>query len=133
MSRFWGLRIDVKKKWCQDDKQGLSYGLKSDRSLPQGRDLIQSEDDLVRIVEELNFCKVKNEFQKMLFEDMKKVQTLKKTLTPADKISSIYRLNKNNYQNLLRNAITTTYKKASKNIGIKINKEGIKFTKLAVM
>ena len=64
---------------------------------------------------------------------MKKVQTLKKTLTPADKTSSIYRLSKNNYQNLLRNAITTTYKRASKNIGTKINKEGIKFTKQAVM
>ena len=133
MSRFWGLRIDVKRKWHQDDKQGLSYGLKSDGSVPQERDLIQSKDDLVRIVEELNFCKVKNDFQKMLFEDMKKVQTLKKTLTSADKTSSIYRLNKNNYQNLLRNAITTTYKKPSENIGIKINKEGIKFTKQAVM
>ena len=64
MSRFWGLRIDVKRKWHQDDKQGLSYGLKSDGSVPQERDLIQSKDDLVRIVEELNFCKVKNEFQK---------------------------------------------------------------------
>ena len=39
----------------------------------------------------------------------------------------MYRLNKNDYQNLLRNAITTTYKKANKNIETKINKEDIKF------
>ena len=31
----------------------------------------------------------------------------------------------------LRNAITTTYKKANKNIGTKINKERIKFAKQA--
>ena len=43
----------------------------------------------------------------------------------------MYRLNKNDYQNILRNAITTTYKKANKNIGTKINKEGIKFAKQA--
>ena len=62
---------------------------------------------------------------------MIQMQTSKKTLTPADKTSNIYRLNKNNYQNLLRNVITTTYKKAIKNIGTKINKQGIKFTKQA--
>ena len=58
---------------------------------------------------------------------MKQVQTSHKTLTPADKTSNMYRLNKKDYQNLLRNAITTTYKKANKNIGTKTNKEGMKF------
>ena len=43
----------------------------------------------------------------------------------------MYRLYKNDYQNLLRNATTTSYKKENKNIGIKINKEGIKFAKQA--
>ena len=38
----------------------------------------------------------------MLREDMKKVQTSKKTLIPASKTSNMYRLNQNNYQNLLR-------------------------------
>ena len=39
------------------------------------------------------------------------------------------RVKKNDYQNLLRNAITTTYKKANKDTGTKINKEGIRFAK----
>ena len=64
----------------------------------------------------------------MLHED---IQTSKKTLTPADKASNLYRLNKNDYQNLLTNTITATYKKANKNTGTKINKEGIKFAKQA--
>ena len=42
---------------------------------------------------------------------MKKVQTSKKILTPADKTFSMYRLNKNDYQILLRNAFTKTYMK----------------------
>ena len=62
---------------------------------------------------------------------MKQVQTSKKPITPADKTSNMYRLNKNDYQNLLRNAITTIYKKANKNIGTKIDEEGIKFAKQA--
>ena len=67
----------------------------------------------------------------MLREDMKQVQTSKKALSPTDKTSNMYKLNENDYQNLLRNAITTTYKKANKSIGTKINKEGIKFAKQA--
>ena len=62
---------------------------------------------------------------------MKQVQTSKKKLTPADKTSNMYRLNKIDYQNLLRNAITTVYIEANKNIRTKNNKEGIKFAKKA--
>ena len=42
---------------------------------------------------------------------MKKMQTSKKKLTPADKTSNMYRHNTNDYQNLLRNAVTTVNKK----------------------
>ena len=123
--------INNNKEATEDYKEGFSYGLKSGRSPLQVKDLIQFEDDLDRIVKELKFRKVKNNFQTKLREDMKQVQTSKKTLTPADKTSNMYRLHKNDYQNLLRNAITTSYKKANKNIGTKINKEGIKFAKQA--
>ena len=60
---------------------------------------------------------------------MKNVQTSNKTLIPAYVTSNMYRLNKTEYQNLLRIVMTTTYKKTNKNIGNKINKEGIKFVK----
>ena len=89
------------KKAPEDYKAGFSYGLKSGKR-KQVKDLIQFEDDLVRIVKELKFRKVKNNFQTKLREDMKQVQTSKKTLTPADKTSNMYRLHKNDYQNLLK-------------------------------
>ena len=119
----------------EDDKQGFSYGLKCSGSCPQVKDLIQFEDDLVGIVKELKFHKVKNEFQfqKMLCKDMNKVQTSKKILTPADNACNMYGGNKSNYENILGNAITTPYKKENKNIGTKINKEGIKFAKQAAI
>ena len=79
--------------------------------------LIQFEDDLLRMVNELKFPKVKSDFQKM-YEDMKKV-TSKKTLTPADKTSIMYRLNKNDYQNLLKN----TMKKQIKTLEQKLTKK----------
>lgn len=62
-------------------------------------------------VKQLNFCNVKKDFQKIFHQNMKKMQTSKKKLTPADKTSNMYRHNTNDYQNLLRNAVTTVNKK----------------------
>ena len=45
------------KKATKDHKQGFSYALKSGRSPPQVKDLIQFEDNLVRIVKQLSFAK----------------------------------------------------------------------------
>ena len=123
--------INNNKKATEDYKEGFSYRLKSGRSPPQLKDLIQFEDDLVTIVKELKFRKVKNNFRTKLRGDMKQVQTSKKTLTPADKTPNMYRFHKKDYQNFFRNVITTSYKKGNKNIGTKINKEGIKFAKQA--
>ena len=72
--------INSNKKTSEDDKQGFSYGLKSGRSPPQVKDLIQFDDDLVKLVKDLKFRKVKYDFQKMLCEDTKKVQASNKTL-----------------------------------------------------
>ena len=73
--------INNNKKDTEDHKQDFSYGLKSGRSPPQVKEHIQFKNNLVRIVKEVKFRKVKNNFQKILCEDMKQVQTLKKTLT----------------------------------------------------
>ena len=45
-----------------------------------------------------------------------KIRKIKEDTNSPDNTFNMYRLNKNHYQNLLRNAIPTTYRKADKNI-----------------
>ena len=52
-----------------------------------------------------------------------------KTLTPADKTSNMYRLTKEQYNQLKHSTITSTYKKASIKIKEKVDKSGITSTK----
>ena len=52
------------KKTSEDDKQGFSFGLKCDRSPLQVKDLIQFDNNLVKIEKEWKFRKVNNDFQK---------------------------------------------------------------------
>ena len=54
-----------------------------------------------------------------------------KALTPADKISNMYKLTKDEYSHILDNAVIATYKKAMKGIEDIIDREGIKFAKRA--
>ena len=70
--------------------------------------------DLVDLVKNIKFCKVRNDFQMKLREDLMKVRSSKKTMTFADKTSNMYRLEKEEYHRLLQNAVTTTYKNPTK-------------------
>ena len=98
----------------------------SNKCSPQLKELIPFKDDLIDLVKNIKFRKVRNDFQMKLHEDLRKVRSSKKTLTFADKTSNMYRLEKEEYRHLLQNAVTTTYKKSDKETERRINLEGIK-------
>ena len=67
----------------------------------------------------------------MLHEDMKRGQTSNKTLTPTNKTSNMFRLNKNDYQNLfwempsqqhIKKQLKTLEKKSTKKVSNLQNK-----------
>ena len=105
--------------------------MKSNKCPPQLKELIPFEYDLIDLVKNIKFRKVRNDFQMKLHEDLRKVRSSKKTLTFADKTSNMYRLEKEEYRHLLQNAVTTTYKKSNKETERRINCEGIKYAKEA--
>ena len=104
------------------------YGLKSNKCPPQVKDLIAFDEDMIDFVHQIRFPKVKSNFQRKLNKDLKTIKSSNKTLTPVDKISKMHKLTTDEYYPLLDNAVTATYKKATKGIEYIINKEGIKYT-----
>ena len=110
---------------------GARYGLKSPKCPPQVKELAAFENDLIRLIKVIKFQKVNNAFQKKIADDLKKIRSSKKTLTPADKTTNMYRLEKHEYEHLLSNAITKSYKKTNEKTNWEINKTGIKYAKKA--
>ena len=104
---------------------------KSNKCPLQLKELIPFEDDLVDLVKNIKFRKVRSDFQMKLREDLRKVCSSKKTMTFADKTSNMYRLEKEEYHRLLQNAVTTAYTKSNKEAERKINCEEIKYAKEA--
>ena len=105
-------------------KTGFTFGLNSTKCPPQVKELVPFEEDLTKLVKSLRFRKVDNKFKRTLAKDLKGIRSSKKNLTAADKTSDMYRLSKDQYSNLLQNAITSKYKKTDKHRAANISKEG---------
>ena len=82
-----------------------TYGLKSQKTPPPINELAAFENDLIELVKNIKFRTVQNQLQRTLKSDIKSIQQSSKTLTPADKTSNMYRLTKEEYNKMRRNAI----------------------------
>ena len=100
------------------------YGLKSLSSQRPVKELTSFENELISLVKSIKFIKVRNHFQDQLKQELKKMKASNKTMTFADKTTNIFRLTREEYEKILNDSITATYKKASNNIKIKTNAAG---------
>ena len=110
----------------KDNKSINTYGMKTLNCPPQIKEMAFFEKELFGTIETLKFETERSEFQKKLKTDIKNINTTKTTLTFADKSTNLYHVTKEKYNNLLNNAVTSTYKKANINISNKINEQGKK-------
>ena len=100
----------------QDNNDAINndnFGFKSRKCPPQNSELDKFEADLLDMVHNIKFRKVNKKFQNKLNEDISKIKKSTKAFNPADKTSNFYKLDKTPHDKLLRDSITTTYKKAS--------------------
>ena len=96
----------------QDNKEAINSDNFEFKS-PQNSDLDKFEADLLDMVHNIKFRNVNNKFQNKLNDDISKIKKSTKAFIPADKTSNFYKLDKTQHDKLLRDSITTTYKKAS--------------------
>ena len=129
--RWKAIFFDTKDEREENEEVPQNFGLKSNKSPSQVRELIPFENDLFQLAKDIKFRRASNDFQKRMKNDVKKIRNSEKTLTPADKTSNMYRLTTEEYKTLRMNAITTKYKKGSEKLKEKIDKGGFKFAKQA--
>ena len=98
--------------------------LKILHSPKQVKELAAFEKELIAVVKDIKFRNARSDFQTTLQEDIRLIHNSKKTMTFADKTSNMYRLTKEEHNKLLRNAVTSKYKKTNTKIKDKINKKG---------
>ena len=109
---------------CKQNRKVEKYGLKTLHSPKQVIELSAFEKELIAVVKDIKFRNARSDFQTTLQEDIRLIHNSKKTMTFADKTCNMYRLTKEEHNKLLRNAVTSKYKKTNTKIKDKINKKG---------
>ena len=87
------------------------YGFKSRKCPPQVKDMENFEDELLEMARNVTFRKINNDFQNTMRNDIKTIKSSKKAFIPADKTRNMYEMDKSDYDKLLQENITKTYKK----------------------
>ena len=100
----------------------LTYGFKTRYCPPVVDELTSFENDLMIMIKNIQFKSIKNDFQSKLREDINEIKNSNKIFVPADKSRNIYKMEKEQYNKLLHENITKTYKKINENRINTINK-----------
>ena len=91
--------------------------------LPSNALLEPFEDDMFTMVENIKFRKINNALQKSLRRDIQTINASPKLFAFADNSRNIYQLEKQEYEKLLRDNITSKYKLAPVDSVNNINRE----------
>ena len=87
------------------------------------------ENDILTMIENIEFRRVSDEFLKKLDEDIRKINSSEKIFVPADKTQNFYQIDKYTYDKILTENVTKTYKKSSTTLPNKINMEAKRIAK----
>ena len=85
-------------------------------------ELTEFENDMQLMIKNISFKRINNSFQTQLKNDIDDIKHSDKIFVPADKSRNIYKLEKDDYEKLLTENVTKTYKKSSRKKVYTINR-----------
>ena len=101
-----------------------TFGFRTRKCPPQVDELVAFEDDLMKLIENLQFRRIKrNELQRRLDKDTERIKSCKDVIIPADKTRNLYMVSKKSYDKLLVDNITKSYRPAPSETYNLINEE----------
>ena len=103
-----------------------TYGFPTKKTPSVVRELIPFENDMMLLVKNIEFKRKNNEFQCKLNEDIREIKATKQLLVSADKSRNVYKVSKNDYDKLMHENVTKTYKKGDMNKVKNINRDAKK-------
>ena len=81
------------------------------------------ENDMHKMTKKFNFCKIRNEFKRRLNESIKIINSPNLFTSRKKKTTSTYEFKPNDYNKMLKENMTTVYKKMDINAIKSIDKE----------
>ena len=102
------------------------HGFRSKKTPPQVKEMIGFEEDLTRMIENIQFRNVNEPFQRKLREAVRSITKTDDIIVKADKTKHVYHMSKDQYSKLLQDNVTKNYKLAPDATFAQINLEAKK-------
>ena len=81
------------------------------------------EAEMIGMVKEIKFRKMRNNIQQKMYEDMRKFKESGKIFVKSDKSGNLYKIEKEKYREMIFKEVVKNYKKAPPNLEKELNKE----------
>ena len=98
-----------------------TFGFNSTRNPPSIPELKEFEDEMLNMVQNIEFKNADNQFQRQLSNDIDDIKESSRLLIAADKTTNFYKVKPDQYKNLLEINITKDYRKAPETLEKHIN------------
>ena len=90
-----------------------NFGFKTVKCPSSVKELVPFENDMMKMIKNLEFKRVHNEFQSILNNDIRAIHRSNNLFVSADKSRNIQRVNNTCYKQLMHDNVTKTYKKCN--------------------
>ena len=133
--RWKAFFFEKKFKECDDsdssdykdeETEKCTYGFKSPRTPPQNIHMNAFESDMYEMIHKVEFNYRPNDFQRQLRSDIRDIRSSNQLLIAADKSNNLYELSTAQYNKLLHDNVTKSYKKCDTNTKSNIDIEAKK-------
>ena len=101
----------------------ITYGFKTSKCPPPIEETKEFESDVWKLTENIKLEHISDTFQNQLKRDVQKIKASDKIIVQADKTGNFYEYPKPDYQRIVHNSVTTSYKKCDPQIPKQINDE----------
>ena len=81
------------------------------------------EAEMIGMVKEIKFRKMRNNIQQKMYEGMRKFKESGKIFVKSDKSGNLYKMEKEKYREMIFKEVVKNYKKAPPNLEKELNKE----------
>ena len=98
-----------------------NYSFKTVKCPSSVKELVHFESDKMDMIKNLDFKIVNNKFQSNLRNDIKQIRRRNNLFISTDKSRNIYKVSKANYERMMHENVTRTYKKCNTNKSSSIN------------
>ena len=128
------IRLRWKVYWFKNPQQGdverkETYGFNPASKPPWDIDIRDFEEDLIRMVSEIEMKSFDNPLQARMKKDLTRINSSKKMIVSADKTSNLYMMEVEDYKKLHTKEIQKEYKVARENQAVRINCEAAKIVR----